>query len=99
MHSTVIVEALYFGKKVVAYSTAEHGIFMGQNLWDMYTHLHQIRSFNNLHETRSRADFFEKILINIENRGTDPVDFSAIAPRDEDFSKLFISLVDELMSN
>jgi len=99
LHSTVIVEALYFGKKVVAYSTAEHGIFMGQNLWDMYTHLHQIRSFNNLYETRSRTDFFKQILLNIENRGTDPVDFSAIAFRNEDFAKLFINLVDELMSN
>ena len=97
INSTVIVEALFLGKKVITYSMAELGVFCGKSVWDMYTHLSQIKNFNNLIETRSRYDFFSQILSNLHLNQLSDVNYTAIYPRQIDFSDILISNTNKLI--
>ena len=97
INSTVIVEALFLGKKVVTYSMAELGVFNGRSVWDMYTHLDQIKNFNNLVETRSRDDFFNQIMSNLNFNQLSEIDYSAIYPRKIDFNDILISNINNLV--
>lgn len=98
-HSTVIVEALYFGKKVVAFSKAEHGVFCNRNLWDMYTHLKQIKNFSNLTESVDRITFFREVLSNLQYADIiNPVDYSAISRNTQNYSKTLSDVSFNLIS-
>jgi hypothetical protein len=97
INSTVIVEALFLGKKVITYSMAELGVFRGKSVWDMYTHLAQIRNFNNLIETRSRYDFFSQILSNLHLNQLSDINYTAIYPRQIDFGDILISNINKLI--
>jgi hypothetical protein len=41
-HSTVIVEALYFGKRVLAFTGSTHELFPGINSWKIYRHMERL---------------------------------------------------------
>lgn len=62
-HSTVIVEALYFGKKVVAFSGTDSRLLKNMNGWDAYRHMHEIRGNQNVFESDNYDDFVR----NLEN--------------------------------
>lgn len=41
-HSTVIVEALYYGKKVLAFNGSDHPLFSNHDSWSIYCHMQQV---------------------------------------------------------
>jgi hypothetical protein len=41
-HSTVIVEALYYGKKVLAFNASSHPLFSNEDSWSIYRHMQRI---------------------------------------------------------
>jgi hypothetical protein len=98
-HSTVIVEALYFGKRVIAFSGAEHGVFSNQNIWDMYTHLKQIKNFSNLTVTVERINFFQEVLRSLQNTVIlEPVNYSAISRNTQNYSQILSEVSFDLIS-
>jgi hypothetical protein len=98
-HSTVIVEALYFGKRVIAFSGAEHGVFSNQNIWDMYTHLKQIKNFSNLTVTVDRINFFQEVLRSLQNTVIlEPVNYSAISRNTQNYSEILSEVSFDLIS-
>lgn len=42
-HSTVIVEALYSGKKVLAFTGSTHDLFLGVDSWSLYRHMERLK--------------------------------------------------------
>jgi len=98
-HSTVIVEALYFGKRVIAFSGAEYGVFSTQNIWDMYTHLKQIENFSNLTVAVERVNFFKEVLRSLQNPVIlEPVNFSAISRNTKNYDEILSEVSFDLIS-
>ena len=60
-HSTSLVEALYFGKKVIAYSYSDNKYFANKDAWAAYSHMSQIRGNSGVIETKSYEDFKSEI--------------------------------------
>jgi hypothetical protein len=60
-HSTSLVEALYFGKAVIAYSESKNPIFRNGDAWEGYSHMLQIRGNKGVFEAKSILEFMDKI--------------------------------------
>jgi len=52
-HSTVIVEALYHGKRVLALTGSSHALFDTSDSWVIYRHMSRIRENAGIHECKS----------------------------------------------
>jgi hypothetical protein len=52
-HSTVIVEALYFGKKVLAFTGSTHELFYGVDSWKIYRHMERLSKNESIYRCPS----------------------------------------------
>jgi len=55
-HSTVIVEALYHGKKVLALSDSSHPLFPNSDSWSIYRHMSRLRGNEGIFECREFSE-------------------------------------------
>ena len=60
-HSTSLVESLYYGKSVIAFSASDNPIFRNEDAWQGYSHMLQIRGIERVFEARSIDEFKERI--------------------------------------
>lgn len=60
-HSTSLVEALYFGKAVIAYSETKNPFFRNGDAWEGYSHMLQIRGNKGVFEAKSELEFIDKV--------------------------------------
>lgn len=56
-HSTVIVEALYSGKKILAFTGSTHKLFLGVDSWSLYRHMERLKANKSV----IRCDDFENL--------------------------------------
>jgi len=100
-HSTVIVESLYFGKRVLSYSTLESHDVWGEFVWDSYTHLLELKTHPFIYHAHNLEQFerqFLHIFDNAQNRQEIINQIPEILPTfDGDYKERLLNFVNELL--
>lgn len=99
-HSTVIVESLYFGKRVISYSPDESREVGVHSVWNSYTHLSDLKNHpfvyhsHNLHQFRI---LFSNLYHMTQGRQEIVNQVPEILPTfDDDYTSRLFNFVDEL---
>lgn len=101
-HSTVIVESLYLGKLVVAYTTSSENYLSNSNIWDSYEHLSRLRGNKFIREITELSDF-EGVLRSLLMNNSEILDSRNHVPRiipsfKSSYSHRLKTFIEELLS-
>jgi hypothetical protein len=99
-HSTMIVEALYYGVRTICYSGSQDLYLARENAWESYHHMNQLRGTPGLIETTTSEDFINQVLneLNHDNNEIIKVNFAehVIPSFTNSYSERVMSLLSEV---